>query len=93
NPKECKYTPGSRKIKLQWSKLTGVSKIKVQLSTKEKSGYKTVATLKGTKTSYTISKYNKKALSKGKNYYVRVLYYSGSNKGDVYTQSRAIKVR
>ena len=93
NPKKSQYNVGSGKIKLKWSKLTGVTKIKVQVSTKENSGYKTAATLKGTKTSYTLSKYNKKALKKGRNYYVRILYYSGSNLSDYISQSRAIKVR
>lgn len=92
-PEKCKYTQSGKKIKLSWSKLKGVSKIKVQISTKEDSGYKTAATLKGTKTSYTISKYNKKALKKGKTYYVRILYYSGSNKGDIVSQTSAIKIR
>lgn len=93
NPKKCQYSTSGRKIKLRWSKLTGVTKIKVQISTKEKSGYKTAATLKGTKTGYTLSKYNKKALKKGKKYYVRILYYSGSNLSDNISQSGAIRVR
>ncbi|MDE5965355.1 MAG: hypothetical protein K2G89_00780 [Lachnospiraceae bacterium] len=97
NPKETKYTQSGKKIKLNWSKLTGVSKIKIQVSTKEKSGYKTVATLKGTKTSYTITKYNKKALKKGKKYYVRIIYQAKSGKknydSDIYSQTSEIKVR
>lgn len=97
NPKETKYTLGSKKIKLNWSKLTGVSKIKIQVSTKEKSGYKTVATLDGKKTSYTITKYNKKALKKGKKYYVRIIYQAKSGKknydSDIYSQTSEIKVR
>ncbi|MGN0152835.1 MAG: fibronectin type III domain-containing protein [Lachnospiraceae bacterium] len=74
NPKDNKYTTSGKKIKLKWSKLTGVSKIKIQISTNENSGYKTCATLSGKKTSYTISKYGKSSLKKGKNYYVKVTY-------------------
>lgn len=97
NPKTCKYTTGSKKIKLNWSKLTGVSKIKIQVSTKEKSGFKTVATLSGTKTSYTVTKYNKKALKKGKKYYVRIVYQAKSGKknydSDIYSQTSAITIK
>lgn len=97
NPKSTKYTQSGKKIKLNWSKLTGVSKIKIQVSTKEKSGYKTVATLSGTKTSYTISKYNKKALKKGKKYYVRIIYQAKSGKknydSDIYSQTNAVTIR
>lgn len=92
-PKKCTYTTSNRKIKLSWSKLTGVTKIKVQISKSQNSGYKTCATLKGTKTSYTITKYGKKKLTKGKTYYVRVLYYNGSSKSDIVSQTSAITVR
>lgn len=80
NPKKCTYTTSGKSIKLNWSKLTGVSKIKVQVSTKENSGYKTVATLKGNKTSYTIKKFKGKSLKKGKKYYFKVVYYAKNGK-------------
>lgn len=79
-PKKCTYTVSGKKIKLTWSKLSNISKIKVEVSTKEDSGYKTCATLSGKKTSYTITKYGKKALKKGKTYYFRVTYYTKSGK-------------
>ncbi len=80
NPKKSNYTTSGRKIKLSWSKLKGVSKIKIQVSTKENSGYKTCATLSGSKTSYTISKYGKNKLKKGKTYYFKITYYAKSGK-------------
>ena len=79
-PKKCTYTVSGKKIKLTWSKLSNISKIKIQVSTKENSGYKTCATLSGTKTSYTISKYGKSALKKGKKYYFKITYYTKSGK-------------
>lgn len=92
-PKKSTYTTSGRKIKLTWSKLTGVSKIKIEVSTKENSGYKTCATIGGTKTSYTITKYGKKALKKGKKYYFRITYYAKSGKksytSDIYTSGSA----
>lgn len=76
-----KYTQARGKIiKLNWKKMSGVSKIKIQISTKEKSGYKTCATLKGSKTSYTIKKCGKTKLKKGKRYYVKVIYYNSKGK-------------
>ncbi|MDE6761937.1 MAG: hypothetical protein K2J90_14870 [Lachnospiraceae bacterium] len=66
------------KIGVSWPKLTGVSKIKVQVSTKKNKGYKTCATLKGTKKSYTITKYGKSKLKRmrAQSYYVKVIYYA-----------------
>lgn len=96
NPKKCQYTTSGKKIKLSWSKLTGVSKIKIQVSNKKDSGYKTCATLSGTKTSYTISKYGKSALKKGKTYYFKITYYTKSGKksysGDIISTGSA-KIR
>lgn len=83
NQKKVTYVTSNRKIKLKWSKITGVSRIKVQISTKEKSGYKTCATLSGKKTGYTITKCGKSALKKGKTYYVRVVPYAKLSKKNV----------
>lgn len=68
------------KIRVAWPKLTGVSKIKVQVSTKKNKGYKTCATLKGTKRNYTITKYGKSKLKgmRKQSYYVKVIYYAKS---------------
>lgn len=55
---------------IEWKKIAGVTQIKVEFSHKRDSGYKKVATLKGTKTSYTFKKLN---LNKGN--YVKLTYY------------------
>lgn len=75
SPKGFQAAVKGNTIKLKWKKMTGVSKIKIQVSTRNNKGYKTCATLKGNKTSYTIKKYGKKKLTKGRTYYYRVLYY------------------
>ena len=96
NQSTVKYKTSGRKIKLSWGKITGASKIKIQISTKKNSGYKTAKTLSGSKTSYTITKYGKSKLKKGKTYYVRVIpqgKVSGKTiSSDVYIQG-SIKVR
>lgn len=61
-------TPQKKTIK--WKKFTGVSKIKIEKSKKRDSGYKAVATVKGTKTSYTLKK-----LNPNKDKYVRITFY------------------
>lgn len=68
----AKYTYGSRKITYKWSKVNGTGKFKVQVSKKEKKGYKTFKTLKGSAKSVTINKYGKSALTKNKTYYFRI---------------------
>lgn len=73
NLKSKSYSGGAT---LSWKKITGLSKIVVKVSTKKDGKYKTVATLKGSATSYRITKYNNKALSRGKTYYYEVFYYS-----------------
>jgi len=96
NQGTVKYKTSGKKIKLSWSKLTGASKIKIQISTKKNSGYKTVKTLSGSKKSYTITKCGKSKLKRGKTYYVRVMpqgKVSGKTlTSDVYIQG-SIKVR
>jgi hypothetical protein len=67
-----KYTRGSKKVKFTWSKIKGSGKIKVQVSTKKSSKYKTFKTLKGTAKSVTVNKYGKSTLKKNKKYYFKV---------------------
>jgi hypothetical protein len=45
----------------------------IYISKSEKSGYKKVETVSSKKTSYTVSKYNKKALKKGTTYYIKIV--------------------
>lgn len=73
-------------IAVKWNKINGASGYKVYASTNRDKGYKVVATIKkGKTTSATFKKYNKKALKKGKTYYVYVepFYKSGKKNVDV----------
>ncbi len=67
-----KYTPKYKAVALKWSKVKGSGKIKIQVSTKKDSKYKTFKTLKGSAKSVTVNKYGKKALGSRKWYYVRI---------------------
>lgn len=60
-----------KKLKVSWSKVNSATSYTVYMSTKQKSGYKKVATTK--KLSYTITKFKKKALKKNTTYYVYVV--------------------
>lgn len=60
-------------LKVGWSKVKGASGYLIYVSTKEKSGYKKVATVKSSKTSYTIKKFKKKKIQFNKMYYVKVV--------------------
>ena len=60
-----------RTLKLSWSKVKGARNYNVYMSTKQKSGYKKISTLK--KTSLRVTKFKKKSLSKKKTYYVYVV--------------------
>lgn len=67
-------TDTKAQFRLTWGKLPGVSKIKMQISTKNGS-YKKVATIKGTKKKYTFTKIGKKSLKKEQTYYVKLTFY------------------
>lgn len=71
-------------IAVKWNKINGASGYKVYASTNRDKGYKVVATIKkGKTTSTTFKKYNKKALKKGKTYYVYVEPFYKSGKKNV----------
>lgn len=61
------------KLNLAWGKINGATGYTVYLSTKEKSGYKKLATLKSTKTSYVVKKFKGKKIAKNKTYYAYVV--------------------
>ncbi len=63
-----------KKIKVTWSKISGISKYKISISTQKDGGYKKVKSLGSKKTSYTITKCGKKKIKKGKTYYIRIKY-------------------
>lgn len=86
NATGTKVTTSGKKIKLKWSKLKGVSNIKIQVATKKNGKYKTCKTLSGKKTGYTIKKYGKQSLKKGKRYYVRIIYMAKKVQSDLPNQ-------
>lgn len=59
------------KLKVSWKKVKGAKNYTIYMSTKQRSGYKKVATTK--KASYKVSKFKKKKLSKKKTYYIYVV--------------------
>lgn len=71
--KKVSYVSANRKLKLKWDAMPGVSKVRVQISMKQKSGYRTCATVPVKKKTYTIKKYGKSKLKKGKSYYIRLI--------------------
>lgn len=58
-------------VKASWKKVSGATNYTIYMSDKSKSGYKKVATTKST--AYTLKKYGKKNMKKGKTYYVYVI--------------------
>lgn len=61
----------TKTAQVKWKAVKGATNYTVYISTKQKSGYKKVATTK--KTSLVVKKYGKKTLQKKKNYYVYVV--------------------
>ena len=59
------------KLQLTWNKVQGMTKYNVYVSTKEKSGYKKVASVK--KNTTTVAKLGKKKFSASKTYYVYIV--------------------
>ena len=70
--KDAKLIDG-KKVKISWNKVTGASKYTIYMSTKKDSGYKKIATLGASKTSYTISSFKGKSFVKYQNYYYKVV--------------------
>ena len=52
----ARRSKNGKKITLKWKKVSGVSEYRIYISTKEKKGYKMVATVSSKKSSYTITK-------------------------------------
>ena len=61
------------KLKVTWKKVSGCTGYDVFVSTKEKSGYKKVKSLKANKNSVTISKFKGKKFSKKKTYFIYIV--------------------
>ncbi|MBD5134437.1 MAG: fibronectin type III domain-containing protein [Lachnospiraceae bacterium] len=64
----------SKGIKYSWDKIQGAYKYDLYVSLKKDSGYKKAASVK--KSNYTLTKFNKKSLKKGKTYYAYVVAYN-----------------
>ena len=79
----ARRSKNGKKITLKWKKVSGVSEYRIYISTKEKKGYKKVVTVSSKKSSYTITKYNKKNLKKGQKYYVQLRYVGKNGKKKV----------
>lgn len=63
----------NNKLTITWGKIKGATSYSIFVSTKEKSGYKKVATVKSTKSSCTLKKLGKAKISPKKKYYVYVV--------------------
>ena len=59
-------------LKIDWKKVDGATGYNIYVSNDYSNGYKKVATVNSKTTKCTLKKFNKKPLSKKKNYYVRV---------------------
>lgn len=84
----CKVTPGSRKVTVKWSKVTGATGYKVYYKTSSNGKWTLLKTTSGTS-------YTKTRLTKGKTYYFKVVAYRTVNKktytGDGATKSAKVK--
>ena len=75
----------SSSVKVTWKKASNAKKYEVYVSTKSKKGFKKAATLSSSARSYTVKKYNKKALKAYTKYYVKIRAVNGKKKGSFST--------
>lgn len=73
-PRMVNISCTSKGIKYSWDKIQGAYKYDLYVSLKQNSGYKKVASI--TKSNYTLTKFNKSSLKKGKKYYAYVVAYN-----------------
>lgn len=66
------YVKKKNKVKVTWNKIKGATKYDIYMSTADRTGFKKVKTVKKNKNTFTITKFRKKKLKKGRTYYVRV---------------------
>ena len=71
-PRVKSIKKSGKKITVKWGKVEGATGYDIYISTKPKTGYKKVKTVKANKNSYTITKIGKKKLSAKKKYYVYI---------------------
>ena len=73
-PKISSTKRAKSSITLKWKKVTGANGYEIQMSTKKKSGYETVATVSSAKKSYKVT-----GLARKTNYYFRIRTYKTVN--------------
>lgn len=91
-PTGLQITAGSKSAALKWKKTSGVTGYEIYMSTKQKSGFKKVATVK----SASKVKYTKKKLTSKKTYYFKVRSYTtknGQKSYSSYTSVKKVKVK
>ncbi len=71
-PSKVTTDRSSSALKFNWSKVAGVTKYEVFMSTSENSGYKKIKTAKPGNRSVSLSKFKGKKIQKGKKYYIRI---------------------
>lgn len=71
----------SSSVKVTWKKAKNAKKYEIYVSTNSKKYFKKAATVKSSARSYTVKKYNKKALKAYKKYYFKVRAVNGKKKG------------
>lgn len=72
-PMVSKASVSGGNLKVSWGKINGITGYDVYVSTKEKSGYKKVKSVKKTKSSVTVSKLKGKKFNKKKKYFVYIV--------------------
>ena len=88
-PSSVKATwTGKKNIKITWKKASNADKYLVYRSYKKSSGYKKIASVKKTKTSYTDTK-----ATAGKTVYYKVIAYKGNTKGSFSKVASAFKIK
>lgn len=75
-PTKLKATAGKKRVTVSYKKSAGAQKYEIYRSAKKGSGYKKIATIKGTK-------YTDKKAKKGKRYYYKVRAIRGSSKSGI----------
>lgn len=91
-PTGLQITAGNRSAALKWKKTAGATGYEVYMSTKQKSGFKKVATVK----SASKVKYTKKKLTSNKTYYFKIRSYTtknGQKSYSSYTSVKKVKVK
>lgn len=74
-------------VKLKWKKVNGATKYVVYASSKKNKGYKKVATVKKSKSSYTVKKFKGKTIDTRSKKYFKIVTYAKFGKKTVKSQS------